>query len=276
MKTFLPVLVLAATCAFAQQPNRQPNATPPSNRPATDQQVPGAQNPTPDAQAPTQTDANSTTIHGCLGTGANNSYTITEDKTGTAYTLVGKDFSSLSSHVGQEVEADGQPTAAASTESSASAANNATTASATNFRVTHMRKVGDKCTSPKPSSSLETVSPVMMAYAQTTGSAAGAQSAQPGASSPGANGSTPTTGMSTSPQTSTPGQSTPSTAMPTTPPPTSPGTVNDSTPGTAATPGGAGSSNNNAAGTQPPCATSSTAPCSPAWHGPGPDAKHSS
>src|ERR1700733_13836737 len=101
-KTFLPVLALAATCAFAQQPNRQPNSMPPSNNPAESQTTPGQPGPATDAQAPAApVDANSTTIHGCLGSGVNNTYTVTEDKSGSVYTLVGKDFSSLSSHVGQ-------------------------------------------------------------------------------------------------------------------------------------------------------------------------------
>jgi hypothetical protein len=286
---FLPVLALAATCAFAQQPNRQPNSVAPSTDPAASQASPAQQGPATDAQIPSNpSNATSTTIHGCLGTGSNNTFTVSDDKSGSVYTLVGKDFGSLSSHVGQEVEADGSSASAVSTGSSASTVNNATTTSATDFQVTHMRKVGDKCaTTPKPSSSLETYSPVVMAavYApQTAGSTAGAktaqagtstpgaQTAQPGTSTPGNSGAAGTTGMSTSPQTqtATPGQSTPSTAMPTTPPPTSPGTVNDSTPGTQTSPGtsatgsaATGSSNSAATpGTQPPCAATSTTPCS--------------
>ena len=111
--SLIPVLTLAAAFAFAQQPG----TTSPGQGRATDQQAPA--NPSA-SQAPQPSqgdaagqagaaDANSTTVRGCLGTGANNTYTVTEDKTGTVYTLAGKDFSSLSSHVGQEVEADGQP-----------------------------------------------------------------------------------------------------------------------------------------------------------------------
>ncbi len=274
--SLIPVLTLAAAFAFAQQPG----TTSPGQGPATEQQAPAnpsaSQTPQPSqgdaAGQAGAADANSTTVRGCLGTGANNTYTVTEDKTGTVYTLAGKDFSSLSSHVGQEVEADGQPMPGNATGSTGGAATDSTPSSSTTaFNVTHMRKVGDKCTSPKPSSSLRNASPVLMAQATGT---AGAQTAQPGTASPGANGNTSTSGMSTSPQTTTPGQATPSTATPTTAPPTSPGTVNSTTPGTetapgtAATPGAAGSSNaNTTPGTQPPCATTGSAtasstPCS--------------
>src|ERR1700742_4895377 len=114
--SLFPAVLLAAACAFAQQPG---TTTAPSATPDSTQSAPAAQ---------PQTDANSTTIRGCLGSGADNTYTVTEEKTGTVYTLAGKDFSSLSSHVGQEVEADGQPSAGTASAASAPATDSAAAA----------------------------------------------------------------------------------------------------------------------------------------------------
>jgi hypothetical protein len=107
---FLIVLILAAACAFAQQTD-QPDATPPNNGSATDQTAPSASAEPQTAPAPAQPnsqDPKNTTIRGCLEAGTDHNYTVT-DKNGIRYTLTGMDANSLSSHAGEEVEAEGEP-----------------------------------------------------------------------------------------------------------------------------------------------------------------------
>jgi len=147
------MVILLAVCAYAQ--TDQPNATPPSNAPATDQTAPSAnQTQTEPATAPAQssTDATSdakTTIRGCLEGGTDRGYTIT-DKNGTRYALTGTNVDALISHVGEEVEMDGEPASG----SDVSGRGPATTESATDkpaatpsqtFKVSDVRKVSDKC-----------------------------------------------------------------------------------------------------------------------------------
>jgi hypothetical protein len=145
------MVILLAVCAYAQ--TDQPNATPPSNAPATDQTAPGAsQTQTEPAPAPAQSstdatspEAKSTTIRGCLEAGTDHGYTVT-DKNGTRYTLIGTDANALSSHVGEEVEADGAPTVGSDASSGAGPSTDkpAATPSQT-FKVNDVRKVSDKC-----------------------------------------------------------------------------------------------------------------------------------
>ena len=152
---FLMVIFLAV-CAYAQ--TDQPNATPPSNAPATDQAAPSAnQAPTEPATAPAQSStdatsgAKSTTIRGCLEGGTDRGYTIT-DKNGTRYALTGTNVNALISDVGEEVDLDGEPAPAPGSDISGTGS--ATTESATDkpaatpsqtFKVNDVRKVSDKC-----------------------------------------------------------------------------------------------------------------------------------
>jgi len=151
--TFL-MLILLAVGAYAQ--TDQPNATPPSNAPATDQAAPSAnQAPTEPATAPAQSstdatpDVKSTTIRGCLEGGTDRGYTLT-DNNGTRYALTGTNVNALISHVGEEVDLDGEPAPG----SDVSGTGSATTGSATDkpaaapsqtFKVSDVRKVSDKC-----------------------------------------------------------------------------------------------------------------------------------
>jgi hypothetical protein len=145
------LMVILAVCAYAQ--TDQPNATPPSNAPAADQTAPSGANQTQTEPAPapaqsstdTTPEAKSTTIRGCLESGTDHGYTVT-DKNGTRYTLTGTDANALSSHVGEEVEADGEPAPASDVSSGAGPATDkpAGTPSQT-FKVNNVRKVSDKC-----------------------------------------------------------------------------------------------------------------------------------
>ena len=143
---FLMVLILAAVCAFAQQTD-QPNATSPNNGPATDQTAPNAsadQPQTAPAQ-PNSPDAKNTTIRGCLEAGTDHNYTVT-DKTGIRYTLTGMDANSLSSHVGEEVEADGEPTPGSDAGSGPGPSTEKPAGSPSQtFRDNDVRKISDKC-----------------------------------------------------------------------------------------------------------------------------------
>ena len=147
--TFL-MLILLAVGAYAQ--TDQPNATPPSNAPATDQAAPSAnQAPTEPATAPAQSstdatpEAKSTTIRGCLQAGTDHGYTVT-DKNGIRYTLISTDVNALSSHVGEEVEADGEPAPGSDASSGAGPATDKAAATPTQtFKVSDVRKVSDKC-----------------------------------------------------------------------------------------------------------------------------------
>jgi hypothetical protein len=150
LPAFLVVILLAA-CAYAQ--TDQPSATPPSNAPATDQTPSANQTQTEPAPAQSSTDATSdaknTTIRGCLEGGTDRGYTIT-DKNGTRYALTGTNVNALISHVGEEVDLDGEPAPG----SDVSGTGSATTESATDkpaatpsqtFKVSDVRKVSDKC-----------------------------------------------------------------------------------------------------------------------------------
>jgi hypothetical protein len=150
---FLMVIFLAV-CAYAQ--TDQPNATPPSNAPATDQTAPSANQTqaepaTAQSSTDTTSDANSTTIRGCLEGGTDRGYTLT-DKNGTRYALTGTNVNALISDVGEEVDLDGEPAPAPGSDISGTGS--ATTESATDkpaatpsqtFKVSDVRKVSDKC-----------------------------------------------------------------------------------------------------------------------------------
>jgi hypothetical protein len=148
---FLMALTLATVCAFAQ--TDPPNASAPNNGPATDQTAPSgsadqtqnapAQPSSPDASSP---DAKSTTIRGCLEAGSDHNYTVT-DKNGIRYTLTAMDANALSSHVGEEVEADGEPAAGSDAAAGEGPATDKPAASPSQtFKVNgDLRKVSDKC-----------------------------------------------------------------------------------------------------------------------------------
>jgi hypothetical protein len=144
---FLMVILLAA-CAYAQ--TDQPNTTPPSNAPATDQTAPSA-NQTQTEPAPPQssTDATSpevksTTIRGCLEGGTDRGYTIT-DKNGTRYALTGTNVNALISHVGEEVEADGEPAPGSDVSGTGPATDKPAATPSQTFKISDVRKVSDKC-----------------------------------------------------------------------------------------------------------------------------------
>jgi hypothetical protein len=144
---FLMLLILAAACAFAQQ-TAQPNATTPDSGPATDQTAPTSAEPqtAPAPAQPNSQDAKDTTIRGCLEAGNDHNYTVT-DKNGIRYTLIGMDASSLSSHVGEEVEADGEATAGSDAAAGPGPSTEKPASSPTQmFKVNDVRKVSDKCT----------------------------------------------------------------------------------------------------------------------------------
>ena len=149
--TFL-MLILLAVGAYAQ--TDQP-ATPPSSAPAADQTPSANQTQTEPAPAPAQgstdatPDVKSTTIRGCLEGGTDRGYTLT-DNNGTRYALTGTNVNALISHVGEEVDLDGEPAPG----SDVSGTGSATTGSATDkpaaapsqtFKVSDVRKVSDKC-----------------------------------------------------------------------------------------------------------------------------------
>jgi len=150
------LMILLAVCAYAQ--TDQP-ATPPSSAPAADQTPSANQTQTEPAPAPapapaqSSTDATpdvkSTTIRGCLEGGTDRGYTLT-DNNGTRYALTGTNVNALISHVGEEVDLDGEPAPG----SDVSGTGSATTGSATDkpaaapsqtFKVSDVRKVSDKC-----------------------------------------------------------------------------------------------------------------------------------
>ena len=111
-----------------QRIKRQPNATAPAQS-STDA--------TPEAK--------STTIRGCLEAGTDHGYTVT-DKNGIRYTLISTDANALSSHVGEEVEADGEPAPGSDASSGAGPATDKPAAAPTQtFKVSDVRKVSDKC-----------------------------------------------------------------------------------------------------------------------------------
>ncbi len=111
---------------------------------------PNAPAPAP-AQSSTDAtpDVKSTTIRGCLEGGTDRGYTLT-DNNGTRYALTGTNVNALISHVGEEVDLDGEPAPG----SDVSGTGSATTGSATDkpaaapsqtFKVSDVRKVSDKC-----------------------------------------------------------------------------------------------------------------------------------
>jgi hypothetical protein len=118
---------------------------------ATDQTAPSGANQTQAEPAPAQSstdatpEAKSTTIRGCLEAGADHGYTVT-DKNGIRYTLISTDVNALSSHVGEEVEADGEPAPGSDASTGAGPATDkpAGTPSQT-FKVNDVRKVSDRC-----------------------------------------------------------------------------------------------------------------------------------
>jgi len=148
------LMILLAVCAYAQ--TDQP-ATPPSSAPAADQTPSANQTQTEPAPAPAQSstdatpDVKSTTIRGCLEGGTDRGYTLT-DNNGTRYALTGTNVNALISHVGEEVDLDGEPapapgrdvsgTGSAATES---ATGKPAAAPSQTFKVSDVRKVSDKC-----------------------------------------------------------------------------------------------------------------------------------
>ena len=151
MKLALAFLIgiFLTACAFAQ--TDQPNATP-SNAP-TDQTPVANQTQTEPAPAPAAaqsstdatSDVKSTTIRGCLEAGTDHGYTVT-DKNGIHYTLTGMDADALSSHVGEEVEADGEPTAGSDAAAGPGPSTDKPAGSPTQmFKVNDVRRVSDKC-----------------------------------------------------------------------------------------------------------------------------------
>jgi hypothetical protein len=81
-----------------------------------------------------------------LEAGSDHNYTVT-DKNGIRYTLTAMDANALSSHVGEEVEADGEPTAGSDAAAGEGAATDKPAASPSQaFKVNgDVRKVSDKC-----------------------------------------------------------------------------------------------------------------------------------
>jgi hypothetical protein len=143
------MVILLAVCAYAQ--TDQP-VTPPSNAPAADQTPSANQTQTEPATAPAQSstdatsDAKSTTIRGCLEGGTERGYTIT-DKNGTRYVLTGTNVNALISHVGEEVDLDGEPAPAPGSDVSRteSATDKPAATPSQTFKVSDVRKVSDKC-----------------------------------------------------------------------------------------------------------------------------------
>jgi hypothetical protein len=142
---FVPFL---ATVLFAQ--TEQPNPTPPSNGPTTDQTAPSEpiqMQTTPGAEAqPNSPDGKGTTIRGCLEAGTDHNYTLT-DKNGIRYMLVAIDANALNSHVGEEVEVDGEPTTGNDASAGAGSSTGEPTASTgQSFEVNGaVRQISDKC-----------------------------------------------------------------------------------------------------------------------------------
>jgi hypothetical protein len=143
---FLMIFILAAVCALAQ--TDPPNASAPNNGPATDQTAPSGsadQPQTAPPEQPSSRDAKNSTIRGCLEAGTDHNYTVT-DKTGIRYTLTGMDANSLSSHVGEEVEADGEPTPGGDAGSGPGPSTEKPAGSPSQtFKVNDVRKISDKC-----------------------------------------------------------------------------------------------------------------------------------
>src|SRR6185437_12738770 len=141
------VLLLGAAVAVSQDQNT------PSSNPSSDQAAPQTQQAPDQSQSPqaapnTQQNPNSnpnnpnspstpsdqsganaqgsssasgqTTVQGCLS-GSNGNYTLTQDTTGTTYTLTG-DTSQLQQHIGHEVQITGTTGNSSSTGTSGSAA----------------------------------------------------------------------------------------------------------------------------------------------------------
>jgi hypothetical protein len=141
------MVILLAVCAYAQ--TDQPNATPPSNAPATDQTAPSA-NQTQTEPAPAQgspdatSEAKSTTIRGCLEGGTDHGYTVT-DKNGTRYTLISPNVNALISHVGEEVELDGEQAPGSDVSGTGPATDKPADTPSQTFKVNDVRKVSDKC-----------------------------------------------------------------------------------------------------------------------------------
>lgn len=144
--------ILLAACAYAQ--TDQPDATPPSNAPGSDQNAPYGANQTQTEPSPPQssTDATapeaSTTIRGCLEAGSDHEYTVV-DKNGTRYALISTDvnaLNALNSHVGEEVEADGELTSGSDASGAGPATEKPAATPSQIFKISDVRKVSDKCT----------------------------------------------------------------------------------------------------------------------------------
>ena len=115
----LSAALLAATLGVAQDTS-QSGTTGTQNTPSTSAPSSQDQSPTPSSQGTTSTPDQSsqstmsssgqnTTVQGCLGSSSmgDNNYTLTQDQTGTVYTLAGN-TSDLKSHVGHEISVTGQ------------------------------------------------------------------------------------------------------------------------------------------------------------------------
>lgn len=93
---------------------------------------------------------NHTSIQGCLS-GSGGSYTLT-DQSGKSYQLEG-DTSTLSEHVGQEVQLTGKESGSSSgsmgTPSATSTTTPGTSTESLKFNVSKVKKISDTCTSTK-------------------------------------------------------------------------------------------------------------------------------
>src|SRR5438046_7775949 len=160
-----------------------------------------------------------TTIQGCLSASAmgDNNFTLTQDQTGTVYTLTGN-TADLEAHVGHEVSISGQPesgnAASANTSSGAPSSSTGPTANANaggnTLQVSSVQMISDHCgaAGANPSSG-----PTAGAAA---GSAAGESAANTGAASsnPASTTGTETSAGQTAGTTSTPMTGPPRSATP--------------------------------------------------------------
>ena len=142
--TFLSVAMLACAIAVAQDASTTNSQTSQSSSTTTSSST----------TQQTSTTEQNTTIQGCLSSSSmgDNAYKLTQDQTGTVYTLTGN-LDELKSHVGHEVAITGQVTSSSSS-ATASSDNNTTGNQAASsksgnnsLQVNSVKMISDHCAS---------------------------------------------------------------------------------------------------------------------------------